>query len=265
MSYSIEIDSLSYKPMVREKGVLIDVSFTVNEGEFVSIIGRNGHGKTSIIRAIAGELKREDTSGVVRVAGFDVIGPIHKQANGVGIVHQFVQDDLIDVLSIKKNIQIRQYFSVSRKIRKNAVECDWVAYATQLISKFIKNKAITSDLTNLVGKLSGGQRQILNVLIALKLEHESDCELLLLDEHLTSLDIVIQRDVMSLINKFIYNQDQNKRKTTVVMVTHNIEYALEFSDKIIIVKNGSVNKNDIIQKNDLQKWNKEYFANSMSE
>ena len=106
MAYSVELKDFYFTPPRKSKGVLNNISLKVKAGEFVSLIGRNGEGKTSIIKAISGELE-EYTSGTVKVGATEGAGPIHKFGN-VGVVHQFVQDDLIDALSISTNIQYRQ-------------------------------------------------------------------------------------------------------------------------------------------------------------
>src|SRR5262245_21280508 len=105
-AYSVSLDNLTFRPPDdSSKRLLENVSFDVETGEFVSIVGRNGQGKTTIIRAIAGELDQSHITGKVVVGTSEVKGPIYTVASGVGIVHQFVQDDLVEGLSIKKNIQ----------------------------------------------------------------------------------------------------------------------------------------------------------------
>lgn len=256
--YSLELDKVSFNPPTKDsKGVLNEVTFSVAEGEFVTLIGRNGHGKTSIIKAIAGELEEGFVTGKVKIGLQEIKGAAYKHANGVGIVHQFVQYDLIDNLSILKNIQIRQLFSNDHLQRKKAIDSNWEAQLNEDLSNFIKEKDFAPDLNTLVGKLSGGQRQLLNVLIALKFEHsDNGCRLLLLDEHLTSLDVVIQKQVMLLIEK-LTNEGNKKtpRNTTIVMVTHDFEYALKYSDRIIVIKSGK-NVSEIL-KTDTANWKKE--------
>lgn len=258
MAYSVELKNFNFTPPQKAKGVLNNVSLKVQEGEFVSLIGRNGEGKTSIIKAISGELD-EYTSGFVKVGAVEGSGPIHKSGN-VGVVHQFVQDDLIDALSISTNIQIRQAQSNNETIRKNASFRNWDAKANELITAHLNTEDFTPTLNTPVGKLSGGQKQLLNVLIALKLEHsqENNCSLLLLDEHLTSLDIVIEKKVNQLIDKLTLNN--GKRNTTIIMVTHDLDHALT-SDRILIIKDGTVKK-EIIKTNSTE-WNKPYLESEI--
>jgi putative ABC transport system ATP-binding protein len=266
MSYPVTIENLSFNPPSDSpKRVLNGVTFSVEPGEFVSLIGRNGHGKTSIIKAIAGELDYDYVTGRVMVGEGVVKGPVYQVASGVGIVHQFVQDDLIESLSIKKNIQIRQLFSNDRKSRLEATGKNWEANTNRRLSKFIgQGKDLKVGLRTLVEKLSGGQKQILNVLTALELEHTQDeCHLLLLDEHLTGLDVVIQKRVMELINELIVDKRTNKRKTTVIMVTHDLEVALNYSDTILIIKNGTIA--ETVTKKRKHTWRKDYLERVMGQ
>jgi putative ABC transport system ATP-binding protein len=264
MSYQVTVRDLSFRPPDNSlKGVLNDVSFSVEAGEFVSIVGRNGQGKTTIIRAIAGELDPHYTSGEVYVGNNRVTEPVHTAASGVGIVHQFVQDDLIESLSIMKNIQIRQAFSNDRKSRKEATRSNWMGDTNGLISDWIRGRDFQVDLNTLVGRLSGGQRQILNVLIALKLEHPlKGCHLLLLDEHLTGLDVVIQKRVMALIDELTIIPGQEMRAVTIIMVTHNLEIALKYSHRILTIRDGAIAEE--IDNVDASRWTSAYLEGALT-
>ncbi len=250
MAYSVELNNYSFNP-TKTKGVLNNISLNIKAGEYVALVGRNGEGKTSIIKAISGELE-ENTSGTVKVGVAEGTTQIHKLGE-VGIVHQFVQDDLIDSLSISKNIQIRQALSNNENVRKNANFKNWESRINTAITEHLSTDDFTPTLNTLVSKLSGGQKQLLNVLIALKLEHSNEkvCSLLLLDEHLTSLDIVIEKKVTELIDKLTI--ENGTRKTTIIMVTHDIDHALT-ADRILIIKNGTVEKQ--ILKSNKTEWKK---------
>lgn len=261
--YNVEIENFSFFPQAdSSRGVLNNINLSIKTGEFISIIGRNGHGKTSIMRAIAGELDEGNkTNGSVRIGNILIDKPINEKINGVGIVHQFVQFDLIDTLSISKNIQIRQLFSNDKDIRNKVNESDWIADTNTLLSDFIANDDFHLNINHLVNKLSGGQRQLLNILIAIKLEHSAKgCKLLLLDEHLTSLDVITKKEVMSLIE--LLTNVNDKRSTTIIMVTHDFDYALRYSDRIIIIQNGSVKEQ--IFKNETSKWINNYLEKAIS-
>lgn len=262
MGYSVELKNITFKPpRTKQKGVLNNISFKVNESEFVTLIGRNGHGKTSIIKAISGELEQSYVQGSVIVGNNEINELIHKRAHGVGIVHQYVQDDLIQSLSISKNIQIRQLFSNDRSTRKEAApNKDWEGKINAKLSQFLTTKDFSPTIDTIVDKLSGGQIQLLNVLIAAEFEHSSKngCQLLLLDEHLTSLDVIVKAKVMELIKKIT---DSNGCNTTIIMVTHDLEYALEYSHKILVIYEGTVKTS--IQKSDTERWNKIFLKEQL--
>lgn len=257
--YEIEINNLKFSPpKFNSKGVLRNISLKIESGKFVSFIGQNGHGKSSIFNAISGELKY--VSGTVKVGNTIIDKSIHKLMEGVGIVHQYVQDDLIKEYSILKNIQIRQLFSVDSKIRQDANKNDWIPKINARLADFINSADFKPTNNTLVEQLSGGQRQLLNVLIALEFEHSSNvgCRLLMLDEHLTSLDVIIQRKVMNLITKIV--NDMNF-KPTILMIAHDFQYALEFSDEIYIVKEGEIK--EVITKSEKKKWKMDYLIKSI--
>jgi ABC-type dipeptide/oligopeptide/nickel transport system ATPase subunit len=167
---------------------------------------------------------------------------------------------LITEYSILKNIQIRQLFSVDCKIREDANKKEWVAKINGRLADFLTSKDFKPTNDTLVEELSGGQRQLLNVLIALEFEHSSEigCRLLMLDEHLTSLDVIIQRKVMELITKIV---SLMSFKPTILMITHDFQYALEFSDEICIVKEGEIK--EVIVRDNKSKWKIEYLIKSI--
>lgn len=255
--HSIIVENLVFRPPNSgSKGILKDISFTVDSGEFITFIGRNGHGKTSIFKAISGELKH--SSGTIRVGASIINGPIQKVLPDVSIVHQYVQDDLIPEISIKRNIQIRQLLCNNSHIRKKTKLREWAQNINTNLANYLDFTDFTPTTETLVSELSGGQRQLLNILIALIFEHseKNPCKLLLLDEHLTSLDVIVQKRVMDLITKIVR---QMPFKPTILMITHDFEYAIKYSDRIFVVDNGSignivnVKNNKKISRNDLVK------------
>ena len=241
--YEIKVEEFSYNPPNSLKGVLHNISFEVRAGEFVSLVGRNGQGKTSIIQAIAGELDTQYTTGKIQVGTTTVTRPINQIIKGVGVVHQFVQDDLIPELSIANNIKLRQLFGNNGKYKHSNKNSEWNAHTNQQLADKVGDKDFKVDLSTLVKTLSGGQRQLLNVLMALDFEHSNyGCQLLLLDEPLTGLDIWIQKQVVKLIDELTINSSTEERATTIVMVTHDLQLALNFSDKVFIVNDGKVSE-----------------------
>jgi ABC-type multidrug transport system ATPase subunit len=233
MSHKIKLQNVGYKRI--ENGVtfhvLRGIDLEINPGDKVALIGVNGSGKTTLVKILSGELTAEpydiNKEIVARVGTFTVARGLSKKnrnASGVATVHQFVQDDLIDDLSVLKNICLRQRFA--------GVENDNLITAAKLGHDFEGYDVFNQiEPEKLVKNLSGGQKQLLNVLIALQYEFGSECGLLMLDEHLNALDVVARDDIENLINRFL----DTVHPPTVIKVTHDLEMALR-SDKIIALK-----------------------------
>jgi ABC-type multidrug transport system ATPase subunit len=234
MPHKIELQNVGYKRI--ENGntfyVLKGINLSINAGKKVFLIGINGIGKTTLVKILSGELLAEQydvkTEMVVKVGAFTVAqgnSKKNRQASGVATVHQFVQDDLIDDLSVLKNIRIRQFFAGVK--HRELVTADRLNsdFATYSVFRHI-------EPDRLVRNLSGGQKQLLNVLIALKYECGNVCRLLMLDEHLNALDVVAKDETELLINQFMTGVN----KPTVITVTHNLEMAVKNSEMIIALK-----------------------------
>lgn len=234
MPHQIVLKNVGYKRI--ENGdtfhVLKGIDFTVDAGLKVSLIGKNGSGKTTLVKILSGELIPEKFDAgkelVALVGTLDITqgkSKKNQQASGVATVHQFVQDDLINDLSVLKNIHIRQTFAgikpgelVAAKILNTDLQKHGVLHGIKL-DKLVKN-------------LSGGEKQLLNVLIALQYECGGACSLLMLDEHLTALDVAARDKIEVLINEFLTSKD----RPTVITVTHDLEMAVSNSVMIIAIK-----------------------------
>jgi putative ABC transport system ATP-binding protein len=232
VGFEVEIDGLSFRPF-RDPGkdVLQNVSLSVRPGEFVAIVGPNGAGKSSILRAIAGEI--QPTSGVARVAGQIINRPINQIIDGVGVVHQVEDTDLIDHLTIAHNISIRQLLGGGHTKRFWAMSSAWKREIAMILGS---HSVARFDLNRMVGTLSGGEKQVLGIAIATYLEHRRNpCRLLLLDEHTSRLDPRNADIVMK------YTREQvHATQATTLMVTHRYKDALEGTNRILIVRNGKI-------------------------
>ncbi|WP_186644084.1 ABC transporter ATP-binding protein [Fluviispira vulneris] len=204
----------------------IDVEFFQNK--VTSIVGPNGSGKSTLLKTIAGSLKPES-------------GTIHINDR---LIQDFKRKELAKILAFlpqspetPKDITVEQLVTYGRyshqAIFKNT-KCedkkiiDWALSATNL-----KQLAQTS-----ISDLSGGQRQ--RAWIAMSLAQNSDC--LFLDEVTTYLDIRHQIEILNLLKKL--NTESAK---TIIMVLHDINHALHYSDYIVVVKNGKIYAHDSIE------------------
>lgn len=198
---------LIYHSPKSETHALKNLNFSVNNGEFVSIVGPSGCGKTTILSLIAGILK--PTIGQVLINGKKVDRP------GDMTGYMFQRDNLFEWLNIWKNITIGLTFK--NKNFESSKE-----YATRLLESYGLKEFISHYPT----QLSGGMRQRVALIRTLMLRPE----LLLLDEPFSALDyqtrLAVQDDVHSIIKK---------EQKTAILVTHDISEAISMSDKIIVL------------------------------
>ncbi|MGV3753943.1 MAG: ATP-binding cassette domain-containing protein [Verrucomicrobiota bacterium] len=232
--FAVNCKGVVYHPPSQPDLTILDgIDLQVASGEFVAIVGANGSGKSSLLAAIAGEIVLP--RGTITV-GSRLINnePIHKRIDGVGIVHQHDDEDLLHAFSIAMNVAFRQANNGCHPNR-------FWACNQQYCSKLAKRLAETApqlgaDLDKLVGHLNGGGRQMLNLVIAIHLEHENNpCRLILLDEHTSKLDHKNSSKVME------FTQSQiSQAEATAIMVTHRYHDAIKYCDRIIVMDGGKI-------------------------
>ena len=198
---------LTYQTLKSETEAIKNISFCVNQGEFVSIVGPSGCGKTTILSMIAGLLK--PTSGEILIENEKV----SKITTNVGYMLQ--RDNLFEWLSVYQNV------CVGIKINKNR-NCLSKEELISLIEKY----GLSGFEKSKPAELSGGMRQRVSLIRTLALNPK----ILLLDEPFSALDyqtrLSVQNDIHSII------KSENK---TAILVTHDISEAISMSDKIIIL------------------------------
>jgi len=203
--------------------VLRDISFTVEKGERVAIIGESGSGKTTILRVILGLLK--PISGKVLIYGKDLYSLPSDQKlqilRRIGYVPQDPYRSLNPVLKIK--------YIVGEPLE--AVGVEW-RHIEERASEVLKIVGLPQSIINdTAEELSGGMRQ--RVLIARAIIAEP--EILVLDEPTSALDVSIQAQIINLLNS-IYNTF----KVTMITVTHDLGVAQYLADRLIILKSGKI-------------------------
>lgn len=207
---------LTYHSPKSETQALKNLNFSVNSGDFVSIVGPSGCGKTTILSLIAGILK--PTNGEIFISGKKV----EKITEKAG--YMFQRDNLFEWLNIWKNVTLGLNFR-KRKTPENQ------EYAKQLLAKY----GLSDFEKHYPNELSGGMRQRVALIRTLCLRPE----ILLLDEPFSALDyqtrLSVQDDVCSII--------KSEHKTA-ILVTHDISEAISMSDKVIILsaRPGTVKK-----------------------
>ncbi len=212
---------------VNEVVALNDLSLHVNPGDFVTVIGSNGSGKTTLLNTIAGTVPL--TSGTVRLEGKDITRlPEYVRARSIGRVFQDPRAGTAPSMSIQENMAMAYLrgrrrglrLGVSAKLKRQMKEC-----LADL------RMGLETRLTTQVNKLSGGQRQAMSLLMATVAEPR----LLLLDEHTAALDPKVAATIMDITGKIV-----QERRLTTIMVTHNMEIALKWGNRLIMMHSGRV-------------------------
>lgn len=212
---------------VNEKVALRDVSLQLDEGDFVTVIGSNGAGKSTLLNVVAG--RYEPDIGSVLIGSTDVTKlPVHRVARYVGRVFQDPMAGTAPHLTIEENLAIAFSRARGRGLRFGVDKARREIFRQELRSLEL---GLEDRLTARVGLLSGGQRQALSLVMAAFTQPK----ILLLDEHTAALDpqraALITRLTRSLVER---------HHLTTLMVTHNMEQALELGNKLIMMHEGEI-------------------------
>ncbi len=210
-----------------EATALRNVSLNVSAGEFLTVIGSNGAGKSTSLNVMAGIVPVEQ--GRVTIDGVDVTAwPVHRRARLVSRVFQDPKMGTCESLSILENFALAQGRTSPRglgfAIRPGARK--QIAERLALLDLGLEKR-----LDDKVGLLSGGQRQAVSLLMATT----GDTRVLLLDEHTAALDPKTADFVVKLTQRIVH-----ELKLTAVMVTHSMAQALHFGDRTIMFHRGRI-------------------------
>ena len=217
-----------YNPgSVNELCLFEDFHFSVGEGEFVSVVGSNGSGKTSLLNIICGSM--EVDGGRILVNAVDMTGQKdYKRQRRIGRVYQDPSKGTCPSMTILENLSLADNkgrpYHLGRGVNRSKIE----AYREMLRPL---NLGLEDKLQVQVGKLSGGQRQALALLMATM----TPIDFLILDEHTAALDPKTAEIIMELTDRLVA-----EKKVTTLMVTHNLRYALEYGSRLIMMHQGQV-------------------------
>lgn len=212
---------------VNEQVLFEDFSLSVPEGQFISVVGSNGSGKTSLLNLICGSIHAD--SGQILINGTD----ISKQKDYVrhrriGRVYQDPSKGTCPSMNILENLSIAdnkgKFYGLSRGTNKGRVE-----YYKDMLRSL--NLGLEDKFHVPVGSLSGGQRQALALIMATL----QPIEFLILDEHTAALDPKTAEIIMELTDQIV-----KEKKVTTIMVTHNLRYAVEYGNRLLMMHQGSV-------------------------
>lgn len=226
----IELKNISkyYNPgSVNELCLFDKFSLTVNDGEFVSVVGSNGSGKTSMMNIICGSIPID--SGNIIVNGTDItLKKDYLRHRRIGRVFQDPSKGTCPSMNILENMSIADNkgkpFDLGRGTNKAKV-----AYYQELLRPL--NLGLEDKMYTQVGSLSGGQRQALSLLMSTM----TPVEFLILDEHTAALDPKTAEIIMQLTGKIV-----KEKKLTTIMVTHNLRYAVEYGNRLVMMHEGTV-------------------------
>ncbi len=202
-----------------------DFNLTVDDGEFVSIIGSNGSGKTTMLNLLCGSLPVD--SGKIIVDGNDITHLAeYRRAAHIGRVFQDPKAGTCSDLTILENMALadnkKRRYGLTPAVSRARID----AYREMLAQC---GMGLEDRLDTKVGTLSGGQRQALALVIA----NMTDIDLLILDEHTAALDPKSADTVMQLTDKFV-----KASRITTMMVTHNLRFAVEYGTRLVMMHEG---------------------------
>ena len=212
---------------ITEKRALVDVDLHLNEGDFVTVIGGNGAGKSTMLNAVAGVFPVD--KGSIEIGGIDVTGlPEYKRAKYLGRVFQDPMTGTAATMNIEENMALAMRRGERRGLRWGISNMERDMYREQLHTLGL---GLEDRLSSKVGLLSGGQRQALTLLMATL----RTPKLLLLDEHTAALDPKTAAKVLELSAKIIAEQ-----KLTALMITHNMKDAIAMGNRLIMMNEGRI-------------------------
>ncbi|MDF7666917.1 ABC transporter ATP-binding protein [Orbaceae bacterium ESL0727] len=210
-----------------ENHVLRGLNLNIEDGEFVTIIGSNGAGKSSLLNVISGDLIAD--SGYILINDRDVTHfPAWKRA---GMVARVFQDPMVGTcenLTIEENLALAYNRGKSFNFRAALNRKRRLLFKDKLT---MLNLGLENRLSDMMGLLSGGQRQAVSLLMSTL----QPSKILLLDEHTAALDPKTAQFVLELTNKIV-----SKNQLTTMMVTHSMKQALDYGTRTVMLHQGKV-------------------------
>ena len=212
---------------VNEKVALQGLNLHLKEGDFVTVIGGNGAGKSTMLNAVTGVFGVD--SGKILIDGVDVSHlPEYKRAKFIGRVFQDPMMGTAATMQIEENLALAARRGKPRTLRIGITKAEREAYKEELK---ILDLGLEDRLTAKVGLLSGGQRQALTLLMASLVKPK----LLLLDEHTAALDPKTAAKVLDATEKIVARDN-----LTTLMITHNMKDAITYGNRLIMMSDGKI-------------------------
>ena len=210
---------------VNEMCLFRDFNLSIEDGQFVSVVGSNGSGKTSMLNIICGSIPVDQ--GTIEIGGVDITNmQEYKRQRRIGRVYQDPARGTCPHMTILENMSLADNkgkpFNLLPGTNRQRVD----DYRESLKSLGL---GLEDKMNVKVGVLSGGQRQAM----ALLMSTMTPIEFLILDEHTAALDPKTAEVIMELTDKVV-----KEKKLTTIMVTHNLRYAVEYGDRLLMMHQG---------------------------
>ena len=226
----IELNSISkiYNPgSVNEMCLFQKFSLSINQGEFIAVVGSNGSGKTSLLNIICGNIDID--GGSIIVDHTDITSQRDfLRYRKIGRVYQNPALGTCPSMSILENLSLADNKGKPYNLTKGTNKAKLKEYKESLKQLGL---GLEDKIQTKVGSLSGGQRQAL----ALLMSTMTPIDFLILDEHTAALDPKTAEVIMQLTEKIV-----REKKLTTIMVTHNLRYAVEYGSRLIMMHEGNI-------------------------
>ena len=219
------IHKIYQRGTVNETTLFSGFSLTIPKEQFVCVVGSNGSGKTSMLNIICGSIPVDE--GKILISGTDITAmPEHKRLHRIGRVYQDPSRGTCPSMTILENMSMADNkgkpFNLLPCVNRKKTD-EYRAMLAQL------GLGLEDKMGVMVGNLSGGQRQAM----ALLMSTMTPIEFLILDEHTAALDPKTAEIIMELTGKIIA-----QKQLTTIMVTHNLRYAVEYGDRLLMMHQG---------------------------
>lgn len=222
-----DVKKTFFKGTVNEKKAIRGISLTLNDGDFCTVIGSNGAGKSTMLNLIAGALIPDE--GLIEIDGKDVTRmPEYKRAKYIGRVFQDPMKGTAAGMQLQENLMLADRRGLCHRLRW-AFTPSREQYYQNLVARL--GLGLENRMTARIGLFSGGQRQAVTLLMATMRRPE----VLLLDEPTAALDPKTAETVLNLVNQIVTEQ-----KLTTLMITHNMRDALRLGNRLIMMNDGKI-------------------------